>query len=120
MFPSACRPRPGRQFLGSSGDTDGRINSPIPGTKAFPEEHPRRLRTAFTLYVGRVSGTVESLASKPRTGESTIFVQPGASRLALDFGSFSQMRLSNTLWACSNGPGAAWARLQRAAIREVL
>jgi streptogramin lyase len=49
---------------------------PIPGTKAFPESITST--TDGTLYVGRV-GDGGIVSVKPRTAESTIFIQPGAS-----------------------------------------
>src|SRR5882762_7710194 len=49
---------------------------PIPGTKAFPESITST--RDGTLYVGRL-GDGGIVRVKPRTRESTIFVQPGAS-----------------------------------------
>src|SRR5258708_19908524 len=49
---------------------------PIPGTKAFPESITST--TDGTLYVGRL-GDGGIVRVKPRTPETTIFVQPGAS-----------------------------------------
>src|SRR6266850_559840 len=48
----------------------------VPGTKAFPESITST--TDGTLYVGRV-GDGGIVRVKPRTSESTIFVQPGSS-----------------------------------------
>jgi streptogramin lyase len=49
---------------------------PIAGMKAFPESITST--TDGTLYVGRV-GDGGIVRIKPRTAESTIFIQPGAS-----------------------------------------
>src|SRR4029077_20159357 len=49
---------------------------PIPGTKAFPESITST--TDGTLYVGRF-GDGGIVRVKPRSAESTIFIQPGAS-----------------------------------------
>src|SRR4029077_18335591 len=71
---------------------------PIPGTKAFPES----ITSARdgTLYVGR-RGYGGIVRVKPRTGESTVFVQPGALDSRSILGVFAD-EASNTLWACSN------------------
>jgi streptogramin lyase len=61
---------------------------PIPGTKAFPESITST--ADGTLYVGRV-GDGGVVRIKPRTAESTIFVQPGASGSRSILGS-SRMR----------------------------
>jgi hypothetical protein len=71
---------------------------PIPGTKAFPESITST--TDGTLYVGRL-GDGGILRVKPRSRESTIFVQPGASGSRSISGVFAD-EASNTLWACSN------------------
>jgi hypothetical protein len=71
---------------------------PIPGTKAFPESITST--TDGTLYVGRV-GDGGIVRIKPRTAESTIFVQPGASGSRSILGVFAD-EVSSTLWACSN------------------
>jgi len=71
---------------------------PIPGTKAFPESITST--TDGTLYVGRL-GDGGIVRVKPRTAESTIFVQPGASGSRSILGVFAD-EASNTLWACSN------------------
>lgn len=71
---------------------------PIPGTKAFPESITST--TDGTLYVGRL-GDGGIVRVKPRTRESTIFVQPGASGSRSILGVFAD-EASNTLWACSN------------------
>src|SRR5579872_979306 len=71
---------------------------PIPGTKAFPESITST--TDGTLYVGRL-GDGGIVRVKPRIGESTIFVQPGASGSRSISGVFAD-EASNTLWACSN------------------
>jgi streptogramin lyase len=71
---------------------------PIPGTKAFPESITST--RDGTLYVGRL-GDGGIVRVKPRTGESTIFVQPGASGSRSILGVFAD-EASNTLWACSN------------------
>src|SRR5260370_26314482 len=71
---------------------------PIPGTKAFPESITST--TDGTLYVGRL-GDGGIVRVKPRTAESTIFVQSGASGSRSILGVFAD-EASNTLWACSN------------------
>src|SRR5579872_4666238 len=78
---------------------------PIPGTKAFPESITST--TDGTLYVGRL-GDGGIVRVKPRTGESTIFVQPGASGSHSILGVFAD-EASNTLWACSNDLSALGA-----------
>src|SRR6267378_454579 len=69
---------------------------PIPGTKAFPESITST--TDGTLYVGRL-GDGGIVRVKPRTRESTIFVQPGTSGSRSILGVFAD-EASNTLWAC--------------------
>jgi len=71
---------------------------PIPGTKAFPESITST--TDGTLYVGRV-GDGGIVRIKPRTAESTVFVQPAASGSRSILGVFAD-EASSTLWACSN------------------
>src|SRR6266853_910007 len=71
---------------------------PIPGMKAFPESITST--TGGTLYVGRV-GDGGIVRVKPRTAESTIFIQPGASGSRSILGVFAD-EASSTLWACSN------------------
>jgi streptogramin lyase len=78
---------------------------PIPGTKAFPESITST--TDGTLYVGRL-GDGGIVRVKPRTGESAIFVQPGASGSRSISGVFAD-EASNTLWACSNDLSALGA-----------
>ena len=78
---------------------------PIPGTKAFPESITST--TDGTLYVGRL-GDGGIVRVKPRTGESTIFVHPGASGSRSILGVFAD-EASNTLWACSNDLSALGA-----------
>lgn len=70
----------------------------MPGTKAFPESITST--TDGTLYVGRL-GDGGIVRVRPRTRESTIFVQPGASGSRSISGVFAD-EASNTLWACSN------------------
>src|SRR6267378_6414369 len=70
----------------------------VPGTKAFPESITST--TDGTLYVGRV-GDGGIVRVKPRTSESTIFVQPGSSGSRSILGVFAD-EASSTLWACSN------------------
>src|SRR6267154_2619538 len=77
----------------------------VPGTKAFPESITST--TDGTLYVGRV-GDGGIVRVKPRTFESTIFVQPGASGSRSILGVFAD-EASNTLWACSNDLSALGA-----------
>ena len=76
---------------------------PIPGTKAFPESITST--TDGTLYVGRV-GDGGIVRVKPRTAESTIFVQPGASGSRSILGVFAD-EASSTLRACSNDLSAS-------------
>jgi len=71
---------------------------PIPGMKAFPESITST--TDGTLYVGRV-GDGGIVRVKPRTAESTIFIQPGASGSRSILGVFAD-QTSSTLWAYSN------------------
>jgi streptogramin lyase len=78
---------------------------PIPGTKAFSESITSS--TDGTLYVGRL-GDGGIVRVRPRTGESTIFVQPGASGSRSILGVFAD-EASNTLWACSNDLSALGA-----------
>jgi hypothetical protein len=78
---------------------------PIPGTKAFPESITST--RDGTLYVGRL-GDGGIVRVRPRTGESTIFVQPGASGSRSILGVFAD-EASNTLWACSNDLSALGA-----------
>ena len=78
---------------------------PIPGTKAFPESITST--TDGTLYVGRI-GDGGIVRVKPRTPESSIFVQPGASGSRSILGVFAD-EASNTLWACSNDLSALGA-----------
>jgi len=75
----------------------------VPGTKAFPESITST--ADGTLYVGRV-GDGGIVRVKPRTSESTIFVQPGASGSRSILGVFAD-EPSSTLWACSNDLSAA-------------
>jgi hypothetical protein len=80
---------------------------PVPGTKPFPESITST--SDGVLFVGRV-GDGGIVRVKPRTGESTVFVQPGALGSRSILGVFAD-EASNTLWACSNdlsalgGPG---------------
>src|SRR6266403_373664 len=76
---------------------------PIPGMKAFPESITST--TDGTLYVGRV-GDGGIVRVKPRTAESTIFIQPGASGSRSILGVFAD-QTSSTLWACSNDLSAS-------------
>jgi streptogramin lyase len=78
---------------------------PIPGTKAFPESITST--TDGTLYIGRL-GDGGIVRIKPHTGESTIFVQPGALGSRSISGVFAD-ETSNTLWACSNDLSALGA-----------
>src|SRR5258708_25715784 len=78
---------------------------PIPGMKAFPESITST--TDGTLYVGRV-GDGGIVRVKPRTAESTIFVQPGALGSRSILGVFAD-EASNTLWSCSNDLSALGA-----------
>ena len=78
---------------------------PIQGTRAFPESITST--TDGTLYVGRL-GDGGIVRVKPRTAESTIFVQPGALGSRSISGVFAD-ETSNTLWACSNDLSALGA-----------
>lgn len=70
----------------------------VPGTRAFPESIAST--SDGVLFIGRVGegGIVRIL---PRTGESSVFVQPGAMNSLSILGVFAD-ETSNTLWACSN------------------
>ena len=70
----------------------------VPGSKAFPESITSTSDGA--LFVGRL-GDGGIVRVKPRTAESVIFVQPGASGSRSILGVFAD-EASNTLWACSN------------------
>ena len=71
---------------------------PIPGTKAFPESITST--SDGVLFVGRI-GDGGIVRVNPRTAESTVFVQPGASGSRSILGVFAD-EASSTLWACSN------------------
>ena len=71
---------------------------PIPGTKPFPESITST--SDGVLFVGRL-GDGGIVRVKPRTAESTVFVQPGALASRSILGVFAD-EASNTLWACSN------------------
>jgi streptogramin lyase len=71
---------------------------PIPGTKPFPESITST--SDGLLFVGRL-GDGGIVRVKPRTAESTVFVQPGALGSRSLLGVFAD-EASNTLWACSN------------------
>jgi sugar lactone lactonase YvrE len=71
---------------------------PVPGTKAFPESITST--SDGVLFVGRL-GDGGIVRVKPRTAESTVFVQPGASGSRSILGVFAD-EASSTLWACSN------------------
>jgi hypothetical protein len=71
---------------------------PIPGTKPFPESITST--SDGVLFVGRL-GDGGIVRVKPRTAESTVFVQPGALGSRSILGVFAD-EASNTLWACSN------------------
>jgi len=71
---------------------------PIPGRKAFPESITST--SDGVLFVGRLAdGGIVRI--KPRTAESAVFVQPGASGSRSILGVFAD-EASSTLWACSN------------------
>jgi sugar lactone lactonase YvrE len=71
---------------------------PVPGTKAFPESITST--SDGVLFVGRlVDGGIVRV--KPRTAESTVFIQPGASGSRSISGVFAD-EASSTLWVCSN------------------
>jgi hypothetical protein len=71
---------------------------PVPGAKAFPESITST--SDGVLFVGRV-GDGGIVRVKPRTAESTIFIQPGAAGSRSILGVFAD-EASSTLWACSN------------------
>src|SRR6266566_3475404 len=71
---------------------------PVPGEKAFLESITST--RDGSLYVGRL-GDGGIVRVKPRTGEGTVFVQPGALGSRSILGVFAD-EASNTLWACSN------------------
>src|SRR5260370_5790853 len=71
---------------------------PVPGTKAFPESITSTSDGA--LFVGRL-GDGGIVRVKPRTAESSVFVQPGAAGSRSILGGFAD-QASSTLWACSN------------------
>jgi len=71
---------------------------PVPGAKAFPESITST--SDGVLFVGRV-GDGGIVRVKPRTAESTVFVQPGAAGSRSILGVFAD-EASSTLWACSN------------------
>ena len=71
---------------------------PVPGAKAFPESITST--SDGVLFVGRV-GDGGIVRVKPRTAESTIFIQPGALGSRSILGVFADAA-SSTLWACSN------------------
>ena len=75
---------------------------PVPGARAFPESITST--SEGFLFVGRV-GDGGIVRVKPRTAESTAFVQPGASSSRSILGVFAD-EASSTLWACSNDLGA--------------
>ena len=70
----------------------------VPGTKAFPESITSTSYGA--LFVGRL-GDGGIVRIKPRSGERTVFVRPGASGSRSILGVFAD-EASSTLWACSN------------------
>ncbi len=71
---------------------------PVPGTKAFPESITST--SGGELFVGRI-GDGGIVRVKPRTAESTVFVQPGAAGSRSILGVFAD-EVSSALWACSN------------------
>src|SRR5579864_6153229 len=78
---------------------------PVPGKKAFPESITSTSDGA--LFVGRL-GDGGIIRVNPRTAESTVFIQPGASGSRSILGVFAD-EASNTLWACSNDLSALGA-----------
>lgn len=71
---------------------------PVPGTKAFPESITST--SDGVLFVGRL-GDGGIVRIKPRTAESTVFVQPGESGSRSILGVFAD-EATSALWACSN------------------
>jgi sugar lactone lactonase YvrE len=80
------------------GETQKVESIPVPGTKAFPESITST--SDGVLFVGRV-GDGGIVRVKPRTAESTVFVQSGASGSRSILGVFAD-EATSTLWACSN------------------
>lgn len=70
---------------------------PVPGRRAFPESITATSDGA--LFVGRL-GVGGIVRVQPRTAESSVFVQPGASGSRSILGVFAD-EASRTLWACS-------------------
>jgi hypothetical protein len=89
---------------------------PIPGTKPFPESVTST--SDGVLFVGRV-GDGGIVRVKPRTAESTVFVQPGALGSRSILGVFAD-EASNTLWACSNDLSALGGPATGGDIRSAL
>jgi hypothetical protein len=71
---------------------------PVPGKGAFPESITSTSDGA--LLVGRL-GDGGIVRVNPRTAESSVFIQPGASGSRSILGVFAD-EASGTLWACSN------------------
>src|SRR4029077_20620845 len=71
---------------------------PVPGTKAFPESITSTSECVRFVWLMGDGGIVRL---KPRTAESTVFIQPGASGSRSILGVFADEE-SSTLWACSN------------------
>jgi len=91
-FISAC-PRPGRQFLGSSGGTDARINSHSRNKSLSREHHVDHGRHALCRAP---RGRWNCPRQTSHTGEHD-FRSTGRVRLALDFGSFCRRGFEHAL-----------------------
>src|SRR5579864_8893875 len=78
---------------------------PVLGKKAFPESITST--SNGVLFVGRV-GDGGIVRVNPRTSESSVFIQPGASGSRSILGVFAD-EASSTLWACSNDLSALGA-----------
>jgi hypothetical protein len=76
----------------------GPLSIALPGARAFPESITST--SDGTLFIGRL-GEGGIVRANPRTGESALFVAPGAAGSRSITGVFAD-EASRTLWACSN------------------
>ena len=74
------------------------LSIPLPGARAYPESITST--PDGTLYIGRL-GEGGVVRANPRTGETTLFVSPGASGSQSITGVFAD-DAAKILWACSN------------------
>jgi len=74
------------------------LSIPLPGARAYPESTTST--PDGTLYIGRL-GEGGVVRANPRTGDTTLFVAPGASGSQSITGVFAD-DASKTLWTCSN------------------